>query len=113
RFTTQRIRDVSFADNLNGYVVGTGMVARTTNGGTTWTLQTSPFTGDINEVVAPSPEVAIAGCDAGSVLRTTDGGVNWVEIPTGITGTNSDILAIDFINNNEGLVAAYNGTVAK
>jgi len=113
RFTTQRIRDVSFADNLNGYVVGTGLVARTTNGGTTWTMQTSPITGDINEVVAPSPNVAFAGCDAGSILRTTDGGATWVEIPTGITGTNSDILAIDFINENEGLVAAYNGTVAK
>ena len=113
RFTTQRIRDVSFADNENGYVVGTGMVARTTNGGTTWTLQTSPFSGDINEVVAPSPDFAIAGCDGGNIVKTTDGGANWIQIPTGISGTNSDILAIDFINDNEGLVAAYNGTVAK
>ncbi len=113
RFTTSRIRDVSFADNLNGYVVGTGFVARSSDGGFTWTQQVSPYTGDINEVVAPSLNHAIAGCDAGNVLFTTDGGNNWNLVATGIAGTNSDILAIDFINDNLGIVAAYNGTVAK
>lgn len=113
RFTSSRIRDVSFADTLNGYVVGTGFAARTTDGGFTWTQQVSPYTGDVNEVVAPSPNHAIAGCDAGNVIVTTDGGNNWSLIATGITGTNSDILAIDFINDNFGIVAAYNGTVAK
>ena len=104
RFTTNSMNDVSFADTLNGYVVGTNFVARTSDGGYTWTEQVSPYSGDINEVVAPSPEHAIAGCD---------GGNNWNLIATGITGTNSDILAIDFIDDNFGIVAAYNGTVAK
>jgi photosystem II stability/assembly factor-like uncharacterized protein len=113
RFTTSTIRDVSFADDSTGYVCGTGFVARTTNGGVTWTMQTSPFTGDVNEIVAPSPNIAIAGCDGGNVIRTTDGGDNWTLVPTGITGTNSDILAIDFADENIGLVAAYNGTVAR
>jgi photosystem II stability/assembly factor-like uncharacterized protein len=112
RFTSSRIRDISFADTLNGYVVGTGFVARSSDGGFTWTTQVSPYSGDINEVVAPSLEHAIAGCDAGNVIVTTDGGNNWNLIATGITGTNSDILAIDFINDNFGIVAAYNGTVA-
>jgi photosystem II stability/assembly factor-like uncharacterized protein len=113
RFTSSRIRDVSFADTLNGYVVGTGFVARTTDGGFTWTPQSSPFAGDINEVVAPSPNHAIAGCDGGNVIVTTDGGSIWNLVATGITGTNSDILAIDFVDNNFGIVAAYNGTVAR
>lgn len=113
RFTSSRIRDVNFADTLNGYVVGTGFVARTTDGGYTWTEQVSPFAGDVNEVVAPSPNHAIAGCDDGYVLVTTDGGSNWNQIATGITGTNSVILAIDFVDDNFGIVAAYNGTVAK
>jgi photosystem II stability/assembly factor-like uncharacterized protein len=113
RFTSSRIRDISFADTLNGYVVGTGFVARSSDGGFTWTQQSSPYSGDINEVVAPSPEHAIAGCDAGNVVVTTDGGSNWNLIATGITGTNSDILAIDFVDDNFGIVAAYNGTVAK
>ncbi len=113
RFTTNTIKDVSFADTLNGYVVGTNFLARTTDGGFTWTQQTSPFSGDINEVIAPSPDHAIAGCDGGNVLVTTNGGTNWNLIPTGITGTNSDILAIDFVDDNFGIAAAYNGTVAK
>ena len=113
RFTNSRIRDVSFADNNTGYVVGTGFVAKSTDGGNTWTEQTAPFAGDINEVVAPSPDFAVAGCDAGNIIRTTDGGNNWALIATGISGTNSDILAFDFIDNDIGLVAAYNGTVAK
>jgi len=113
RFTSSRIRDVSFADTSNGYVVGTGFVARTTDGGFTWITQISPFAGDVNEVVAPSAEHAIAGCDAGNVIVTTDGGNNWNLIATGITGTNSDILAIDFVDDSYGIVAAYNGTVAK
>lgn len=112
RFASSRIRDVSFADNNTGYVVGTGFIAKSTNGGNTWTQQISPFGGDINEVVARSPNFAVAGCDAGNIVRTTDGGDNWQLVPTGISGTNSDILAIDFINNNFGIVAAYNGNVA-
>lgn len=113
RFTTSRIRDISFADNDNGFVVGTGFVYGSTDGGNTWNSQTPPFTGDINEVVAITPDLAIAGCDGGNVIRTTNGGANWELIPTGISGTNSDILAIDFADENIGLVAAYNGTVAR
>ncbi len=113
RFTSSRIRDVSFADTSNGYVVGTGFVARTADGGLTWTEQVSPFAGDVNEVVAPSANHAIAGCDGGNVIVTTDGGNNWNLVATGITGTNSDILAIDFVDDNFGIVVAYNGTVAK
>lgn len=113
RFTSSRIRDVSFADNDNGYVVGTGFVARSTNGGSTWTLQSSPTTGDINEIVAVTPDFAVAGCANGDIIRTTNGGTDWQLVPTGITGTNSTILAIDFANENIGLVAAYNGSVAR
>lgn len=113
RFTGSRIRDISFADNLNGYVVGTGFAARSTDGGYTWSPQTVPFTGDINEVISTSPNFAVAGCDGGNIIRTTNGGANWELVATGITGTNSDILAIDFINDNQGWVAAYNGIVAK
>lgn len=112
RYTSTRVRDVSFADELNGYCVGTNFLSKTTDGGFTWTTFTSPFTGDINEVVALSPSSAIAGADLGNVIKTTDGGTSWTVIPTGITGTNSDILAIDFVDENRGLVAAYNGTVA-
>ncbi len=113
RFTSSRIRDISFADELNGFVVGTGFVARSTDGGVTFTQQTSPVTGDINEVVTTSPNFAVAGCDAGNIIRTTDGGANWNSIATGISGTNSDILAIDFVNDNLGWVAGYNGSIAK
>jgi len=113
RFTESSLDDICFADNNNGYVVGTNFLARTTNGGVTFQIQDSPFSGDINEVVVPSPNTAIAGADGGNVIRTTNGGTNWSLIPTGITGTNSDILAIDFINNNLGRVAAYNSTIAK
>jgi len=113
RFTTTSIKDVGFANNEVGYVVGTNFVAKTENGGVRWTVQTSPFSGDINEVVAPSPNVAIAGCDGGNVIRTTNGGTNWELIATGITGTNSDILAIDFVNDNLGMAVGYNGSVAR
>jgi photosystem II stability/assembly factor-like uncharacterized protein len=71
------------------------------------------FYRDINEVVAITPNLAVAGCDDGNVIRTTNGGATWELIATGITGTNSDILAIDFADENIGLVAAYNGTVAR
>lgn len=113
RFTSTRIKDVSFANNNVGYVVGTNFLAKTTDGGFTWQEFVSPFTGDINEVVAPSPDLAIAGADGGNVVRTTDGGLTWSVIPTGINGTNSDILAIDFINTTTGIAAGYNGTIAK
>ncbi len=113
RFTSQRIRDVSFADNNNGYVVGTNLVAKTTDGGKTWAEQVSPYTGDISEVVALTPDIAVAGCGDGNILRTANGGNTWQQVITGISGTNSTILAIDFADENYGLAAAYNGTVVR
>ncbi|MBI2420393.1 MAG: T9SS type A sorting domain-containing protein [Ignavibacteriales bacterium] len=113
RFTTTSMKAVGFADDNTGYAVGTTFIAKTTNGGMTWGTQTSPYTGDINGIVAPLPNVAIAGCDAGYIIRTTTGGTTWESIQTGITGTNSDILAIDFIDKDNGMVVAYNGTSAR
>jgi photosystem II stability/assembly factor-like uncharacterized protein len=108
-FTTTRLRDVSFANNDTGYIVGTTFIAKTTDGGYSWVQQTSPFTGDINEVVAATTELVIGGCDAGNIVRTTNGGANWTQVATGITGSNTDILAIDFMPNGYGIVVGYNG----
>ncbi len=113
RFTTTSLNDVSFSDSLNGYVVGiNGFIARSTDGGNTFAVQSSTFTNEINEVISPSPDVAVAGCDDGIILWTSDGGGSWTEVNTGF-GTSGDILAIDFINNSTGWAAGYNGIVAK
>lgn len=110
RFTSASLNDVCFPDSMNGYVVGTNFIARSTDGGSTFNIQTSPYSGDINEISAPSAEIAIAAGDAGVILYTTNGGAVWNQTTAGFT---EDILAIDFIDNNNGWVAGYNGSVAK
>lgn len=112
RFTNNRVKDVSFCDNQNGYVVGTqGLIAKSSNGGNSFSVQTSSYTGDVNEVSTVSPSLAFAAAKQGTVLRTTDGN-NWTVLNTGI-GNTIELLGIDFPNNNYGWVAGTNGTVYK
>ncbi len=94
---------VSMADSLTGWAVGNaGLIVKTTNGGATWTNQTSGATISINNVFAINPLVAYACGGGGSgaanvsiLLRTTDGGVTWTSlwntsnIPTGMSGLNT------------------------
>jgi photosystem II stability/assembly factor-like uncharacterized protein len=61
------------------FVVGNG-IARTTNGGTSWTRQTVPSgTPDLTGISCSSTAICVA-VGGNAVLRTTNGGANWTRL---------------------------------
>lgn len=120
------IMDVYFKDAQNGFLVGMdtnayttncsgyrGTIARTTDGGVTWTnVVTTPVTCSYFWKMSwPSPNVGYATLQQNGsyntvvYYKTTDGGVNWASngIPLTSFGAASFFLqGIGFANENEG-----------
>ncbi|MBI5545275.1 MAG: hypothetical protein HY901_15400, partial [Deltaproteobacteria bacterium] len=72
--TTATLKDVAFADDLNGWIVGDGTILVTSDGGQTWHRQVSP-TGSTLQSVAPiSTELVFAAGSSRNVIKTTLGG---------------------------------------
>jgi len=70
---------IAFADTANGAVVGSnGLILWTTDGGDTWTPQTSGVTAHLWDVALYDDSVAVATGDNGTILMTTDAGATWV-----------------------------------
>lgn len=82
------VYDASFVDANNGWAVGeAGTIAKTTDGGATWTIRPMPpFTGNglvnfrpqqLQSVQFLNLNVGYAAGFNGALLKTTDGGTNW------------------------------------
>ena len=75
-----------FTDANNGTAVGEcGTILRTTNGGTTWTSQTSGTTNSLWGVSFTDANNGTAVGAYGTILRTTNGGTNWTSQTSGTT----------------------------
>ncbi len=106
-FPAKTPMDIFFTDSQNGWLIGeTGMVKRTTNGGTIWTEQTNPLSGTtqrLESVYFADKNLGwIAAGFSGKILATTDGGSNWAE-QTG--GTSEWLSSVHFINDTTGWIA--------
>jgi photosystem II stability/assembly factor-like uncharacterized protein len=86
---TNRPWQVDFINATTGLVCGYGgMILRTTNAGTNWTVSTTPNTSNIYEVVMVSTDTGYAcGALSAAILKTVDGGVTWSSVA--VTGTNT------------------------
>jgi photosystem II stability/assembly factor-like uncharacterized protein len=58
-------------------VGGGGLILATTNGGSTWTQQSSGVTDSINGVSCPTASICYAAGDFGEIYKTTNGGASW------------------------------------
>jgi photosystem II stability/assembly factor-like uncharacterized protein len=105
--------DVSFYDNNNGIAVGNAStIARTTDGGATWSYGVVMFntaTGfkqrpPINDVHFVTPTTAYASGDSGMLLKTTDAGINWTQINNPLYGNGRNINAVWFVNKDTGYI---------
>lgn len=66
---------ISFADSLNGLIVGyNGVILRTTNAGVSWYEYSSGFTLSNICIAYPDEAHAFIGCEGGKVLITSYGG---------------------------------------
>lgn len=103
--------NVFFLDENEGYVSGgTGKIHKTTDGGTTWTAQTTGTTQLINDVHFINSNTGFA-CGAGhTFLKTLDGGTTW--LPVTLPGANAYALnKIYFRDAMNGVVTGVGGAI--
>ncbi len=80
--TTTNLRDVTFVDLDEGWVVGDrGTLLRTVDGGETWHVQNSNTDGRLSSVVFADAVSGWVVGDDGTILRTRDGGLTWQQYP--------------------------------
>ena len=106
----------SFIDANLGFAVGAdadpkwnGVIAKTTNGGSTWTLIKS-VPELLNSISCPNANTCYASATDGVILKTTNGGNTWEEQNS---GTTQSLLDIKFLNANTGYIAGVAGTLLK
>jgi photosystem II stability/assembly factor-like uncharacterized protein len=92
----------SFIDPANpqiGYVVGgSGIIRKTTNGGTSWLPKESLINTRLNAVFFIDSQIGWAVGEAGAVLKTTDAGETWVTLVSGISRNLNDVWFLDANN---------------
>jgi hypothetical protein len=100
---------VSFNDTNNGTVVGElGTIFRTTNGGMTWTPQSSGTINDLQDVCFTDTNNGTAVGLNGTILRTTNGGTNWT---IQSSGTTDFLFGVFYTDTYNGTVVGSNGTI--
>ncbi|MEX0661391.1 MAG: YCF48-related protein [Balneolaceae bacterium] len=78
--------DVHFTDSENGWITGAGgNVFYTSDGGETWSEQTSGTTVHLRSLYFPDSEAGWAAGNNGTILHTSDGGETWSEQTSGTT----------------------------
>ena len=117
--------DLDFVDNNNVIAVGSeGGIARSTDGGATWTYGVFTYNTPTGYLSKPSqfldvhyvtPQVAYAvGATGGSstsvylggvMAKTTDGGATWTNVPNPLFNNKRNINTVWFVNKDTGYIA--------
>ena len=72
------VEAVDFVDASNGWAAGAnGSIWRSSNGGQTWTRQTTPTTQRLKDLVMTDLSTGWAAGENGTILRTSNGGTTW------------------------------------
>jgi photosystem II stability/assembly factor-like uncharacterized protein len=102
---------IHFGNELTGWVTANGgLIYNSTDGGSTWTQQTSGISDNINKVYFTSLSKGYCAAAWGKILTTSNGGINWiVNTDPGL----SFFYDIEFINSNTGFVCGTGGTILK
>lgn len=104
------LRGVSFADDMNGVVVGEGgFLATTVDAAENWQIRSTGISSDLNSVFFHSNgSLSVAVGDNGNILRSTDGGQNWESQPS---GTTKNLLSVAFSTELSGICVGFDGIV--
>jgi photosystem II stability/assembly factor-like uncharacterized protein len=104
-------RAVFFLDASNGWAVGDGgKIVRTSDGGTTWSTQSSGTTQALWGVSFADAANGWAVGKAGTILRTTDGGTTW---GAEASGTTQDLFDVKALSATEAWAVGANGTARR
>jgi len=102
---------VEFISSSIGWSVGSyGTILKTTDGGTTWTLQSSGTRKSFRDVSFIDENNGTAVGRSGIVLRTTNGGTTWTQQTSGTTNI---LMGVSFTDVNNGTVVGYDGIILR
>jgi len=105
------LRFVKFINTQTGSAVGYGgTILRTTNGGTSWTSQTSGTIEHLFGVYFTDVNVGTAVGNDGTILKTLNGGTNW---NTQTSGTTERLYSVYFPDVNNGTIVGQDGTILR
>ena len=106
---TKFLRGVFFINADTGTVVGDdGTIIRTTDGGTTWTPQTSGVTTVLRCVFFSNADSGTVVGEFGTILKTTNGGSSWTKENS---PTTLHLLGVFYSDANNGTIVGHGGTI--
>lgn len=104
-------KSVSFVDANNGTAVGQdGIVIHTTDGGATWTPQSSVPMKTLWGVSFSDANTGTAVGEGGTIIRTTNGGSDWIPQAG---GTDQNLFCVCFIDASTGFVGGDDGVILR
>ena len=101
---TTTLRDVYFADSLNGWAVGdTSTIIHTSDGGYNWVTQTCPVNNiNLNKIQFVTKDIGFIVANNGIVLKTINGGDIWNNI---VLDTLVNYVGLIFVSIDTGWIA--------
>ncbi len=97
-------------NNTTGWVGGTSVIVKTTNGGTTWSTQYNNSSVSILGLHFINANTGWGVGSNGTILTTANGGTAWA---TQNSGTTQSLIKVYFINASTGWAVGNNGTILK
>jgi photosystem II stability/assembly factor-like uncharacterized protein len=103
------LSDVCFVNDSTGWIATTGMVLKTTNGGTSWSQITNGINAvtELKSIFFVSENIGWAVGTGGVILNTTNGGQSWVSQSS---GTTKELSSVYFVNDTVGWIVVAAGT---
>lgn len=110
--------EISFADELHGWIVGPGgFLYYSADGGLTWQQKNSGCNSQITDIQMLNMDYGLAVGRNGYMFRTTNGGAFWeiqkLEVTGQIWGRDEDLVALDIVDANFAATAGPGGTAFK
>ncbi|MCF8364476.1 MAG: T9SS type A sorting domain-containing protein [Bacteroidales bacterium] len=103
------LRDITFPNEQNGYVVGDGGRAyKTPNAGYGWFLMDTKTDENLLSVYFPSPDTGYTCGNNSTILKTTDGGITWF---SSFNLQMNHFRNVFFLTNDEGYVSGNDGII--
>jgi photosystem II stability/assembly factor-like uncharacterized protein len=112
--SSSALTSVSFLNSLTGYVAGlSGAVAKTPDGGTTWSILNTGSTADFYAIAFPLPGIGFAAGNSSNIYQTIDDGKTWTVNPVPVSGAIRGLYAVDASHvwavGDKGAILFYNG----
>jgi photosystem II stability/assembly factor-like uncharacterized protein len=100
----------SFGDQRAWAAGDGGIIYATTNGGSSWTTQSSGTTNTLYAAEAIDAQTVVVAGNGGVILRTTNGGGAWSAVPSGVAVA---INGMDFPTPTIGIACGLSGKIIK